>query len=137
LGWSLFPCTRGSRAARCWRCANATYLAARAIGVSPTRIAIAHAAQYGQRPDRAGDLTTAFAILQEAVPSFLGLPQPPTASWGQDINYNQRFTQPDVVDEHGAWHGHLHRRVRVQFLGDALRDWLDPQLVAAPERCPS
>ncbi len=104
--------------------------AARAIGVSPLRMALAHIL-----PNIANalivqaTLTTAFAILQEAVLSFLGLgAQPPEPSWGQDINYNQRYlanlmwwmsTGPGVAIFLAVF--------AFNFLGDALRDWLDPQ----------
>jgi peptide/nickel transport system permease protein len=105
--------------------------AARAIGVSPLRIAVQHLL-----PNIANTLivqatlTTAFAILQEAVLSFLGLgSQPPAPSWGQDINYNQRYITNLM------WWGSLGPGVAIfvavfafNFLGDALRDWLDPQM---------
>jgi peptide/nickel transport system permease protein len=105
-------------------------LAARAIGVSPVRIALAHIL-----PNIANalivqaTLTTAFAILQEAVLSFLGLgAQPPAPSWGQDINYNQRYLTNLM------WWMSVGPGVAIflavfafNFLGDALRDWLDPQ----------
>jgi len=104
--------------------------AARALGVSPTRIAVMHIL-----PNLANTLivqatlTTAFAILQEAVLSFLGLgAQPPAPSWGQDINYNQRYITNLM------WWGSVGPGVAIfvavfafNFLGDALRDWLDPQ----------
>jgi peptide/nickel transport system permease protein len=104
--------------------------AARALGVSPTRIALMHIL-----PNLANTLivqatlTTAFAILQEAVLSFLGLgAQPPSPSWGQDINYNQRYITNLM------WWGSVGPGVAIfvavfafNFLGDALRDWLDPQ----------
>ena len=74
-------------------------------------------------------LTTAFAILQEAVLSFLGLgAQPPAPSWGQDISYNQRYITNLM------WWGSVGPGASIflavfafNFLGDALRDWLDPQ----------
>ena len=74
-------------------------------------------------------LTTAFAILQEAVLSFLGLgAQPPAPSWGQDISYNQRYITNLM------WWGSVGPGMAIflavfafNFLGDALRDWLDPQ----------
>jgi len=105
-------------------------IAARAIGVSPTRIALMHIL-----PNIANalivqaTLTTAFAILQEAVLSFLGLgAQPPTPSWGQDISYNQRYLTNLM------WWMSVGPGVAIflavfafNFLGDALRDWLDPQ----------
>jgi peptide/nickel transport system permease protein len=104
--------------------------AARALGVSPTRIAVMHIL-----PNLANTLivqatlTTAFAILQEAVLSFLGLgAQPPSPSWGQDISYNQRYITNLM------WWGSVGPGVAIfvavfafNFLGDALRDWLDPQ----------
>jgi peptide/nickel transport system permease protein len=104
--------------------------AARAIGVNPGRIALRHIL-----PNMANTLivqatlTTAFAILQEAVLSFLGLgAQPPTPSWGQDINYNQRYITNFM------WWGSVGPGLAIflavfafNFLGDALRDWLDPQ----------
>jgi peptide/nickel transport system permease protein len=104
--------------------------AARAIGVQPGRIVLAHIL-----PNMANTLivqltlTAAFAILQEAVLSFLGLgAQPPTPSWGQDINYNQRYITNLI------WWGTVGPGVAIflavfafNFLGDALRDWLDPQ----------
>ncbi|MCA1648325.1 MAG: ABC transporter permease [Chloroflexi bacterium] len=104
--------------------------AARAIGVTPGRIAVRHIL-----PNMANTLivqatlTTAFAILQEAVLSFLGLgAQPPAPSWGQDISYNQRYITNFI------WWGSVGPGVAIflavfafNFLGDALRDWLDPQ----------
>jgi peptide/nickel transport system permease protein len=104
--------------------------AARAIGVTPGRIALRHIL-----PNMANTLivqatlTTAFAILQEAVLSFLGLgAQPPSPSWGLDINYNQRYITNFI------WWGTVGPGVAIflavfafNFLGDALRDWLDPQ----------
>ena len=106
-------------------------MAAKALGVSPVRIAVLHIL-----PNLANTLivqatlTTAFAILQEAVLSFLGLgAQPPNPSWGQDINYNQRYITNLM------WWGSVGPGVAIfvavfafNFLGDALRDWLDPQL---------
>ncbi|MBV9168994.1 MAG: ABC transporter permease [Chloroflexi bacterium] len=105
--------------------------AARAIGLSPMRIAVVH-----MLPNIANvlivqaTLTAAAAILQEAVLSFLGLgAQPPTPSWGQDINYNQRYITNLM------WWGTIGPGAAIflavfafNFLGDALRDWLDPQL---------
>ena len=105
--------------------------AARAVGTGPVRIIVRHLL-----PNLANalivqaTLTTAFAILQEAVLSFLGLgAQPPTPSWGTDISYNQRYITNLM------WWGSVGPGVSIflavfafNFLGDALRDWLDPQL---------
>jgi peptide/nickel transport system permease protein len=104
--------------------------AARAVGVSPTRIAIAHILPNIANPLIVqATLTTAFAILQEAVLSFLGLgAQPPAPSWGQDINYNQRYlTNLMWWMSVGPGMAIFLAVFSFNFLGDALRDWLDPQ----------
>jgi peptide/nickel transport system permease protein len=105
-------------------------LAARSIGVQPGRIAVRHIL-----PNMANTLivqatlTTAFAILQEAVLSFLGLgAQPPAPSWGQDINYNQRYLTNLI------WWGSIGPGLAIflavfafNFLGDGLNDALNPR----------
>jgi peptide/nickel transport system permease protein len=104
--------------------------AARAIGVPPYSIVLRHLL-----PNMANTLivqatlTTAFAILQEAVLSFLGLgAQPPTPSWGQDISYNQRYiTNLMWWGTFGPGFAIFLAVFAFNFLGDALRDWLDPQ----------
>ena len=75
-------------------------------------------------------LSTAFAVLAEAALSFLGLgSQPPTPSWGQDIAYSQRYLA-NLKWWMSAGPG-LAIFIAVfsfNFLGDALRDALDPRL---------
>jgi peptide/nickel transport system permease protein len=104
--------------------------AAKAIGVGPLRVALQHLLPNIANPLIVQmTLTAAFAILQEAVLSFLGLgAQPPAPSWGQDISYNQRYITNLM------WWGSVGPGVAIflavfafNFLGDALRDWLDPQ----------
>lgn len=106
-------------------------VAARAIGVGPLRVALRHLLPNIANPLIVQlTLTAAFAILQEAVLSFLGLgAQPPTPSWGQDIAYNQRYITNLM------WWGSVGPGLAIflavfafNFLGDALRDWLDPRL---------
>jgi peptide/nickel transport system permease protein len=106
-------------------------VAARTIGASPLRIVMRHIfpnvlnALIVQ-----ATLSTAFAILAEAALSFLGLgPQPPLPSWGQDINYSQRYLS------NLKWWMSVGPGVAIftavfafNFLGDALRDALDPRL---------
>jgi len=106
-------------------------VAARTIGATPVRIVARHVfpnvlnALIVQ-----ATLSTAFAILAEAALSFLGLgPQPPYPSWGQDINYSQRYL-PNL-----KWWMSVGPGVAIfsavfafNFLGDALRDALDPRL---------
>jgi peptide/nickel transport system permease protein len=105
-------------------------LAAKAIGVGPVRVTLQHLLPNIANPLIVQmTLTAAFAILQEAVLSFLGLgAQPPAPSWGQDISYNQRYITNLM------WWGSVGPGVAIflavfafNFLGDALRDWLDPQ----------
>ena len=75
-------------------------------------------------------LSIAFAVLAEAALSFLGLgSQPPNPSWGQDINYSQRYLA------NLKWWMSLGPGIAIflavfafNFLGDALRDALDPRL---------
>jgi peptide/nickel transport system permease protein len=106
-------------------------VAARTIGSPPLRIVLRHIfpnilnALIVQ-----ATLSTAFAILAEAALSFLGLgPQPPDPSWGQDISYSQRYL-PNL-----KWWMSVSPGVAIfsavfafNFLGDALRDALDPRL---------
>jgi peptide/nickel transport system permease protein len=105
--------------------------AARAIGAPAHRIVLRHILPNILNPIVVQvTLSTAFAILAEAALSFLGLgAQPPTPSWGQDINYSQRYL-PNQMWWMSAGPG-LAIFLAVfafNFLGDALRDALDPQL---------
>jgi peptide/nickel transport system permease protein len=105
-------------------------MAAKAIGVGPVRVTLQHLLPNIANPLIVQmTLTAAFAILQEAVLSFLGLgAQPPAPSWGQDIAYNQRYITNLM------WWGSVGPGLAIflavfafNFLGDAMRDWLDPQ----------
>jgi peptide/nickel transport system permease protein len=104
--------------------------AATATGVPPLNIMLRHILPNVANPLIVqATFTAAFAILQEAVLSFLGLgSQPPNPSWGQDINYSQRY----LINE--LWWMSVGPGLAIfvavfsfNFLGDALRDWLDPQ----------
>lgn len=106
-------------------------MAARAIGARPLEIVLRHIFPNISNPLVVqATLSTAFAILAEAALSFLGLgAQPPTPSWGQDINYSQRYLSnlfwwmsagPGVAIFLAVF--------AFNFLGDALRDALDPRL---------
>ena len=106
-------------------------VAARTIGCSPMRIVTRHILPNVMNALIVqATLSTAFAILAEAALSFLGLgPQPPDPSWGQDINYSQRYL-PNL-----KWWMSVGPGVAIftavfafNFLGDALRDALDPRL---------
>lgn len=105
--------------------------AARTIGATPLRIVLRHIFPNVMNALIVqATLSTAFAILAEAALSFLGLgPQPPYPSWGQDINYSQRYL-PNL-----KWWMSVGPGLAIftavfafNFLGDALRDALDPRL---------
>lgn len=106
-------------------------VAARTIGASPLRIVLRHIfPNIMNALIVQATLSTAFAILAEAALSFLGLgPQPPYPSWGQDINYSQRYLS------NLKWWMSVGPGIAIftavfgfNFLGDALRDALDPRL---------
>jgi len=106
-------------------------LAARTIGATPLRVLLRHLF-----PNATNALVVqatlgiAAAILAEAALSFLGLgAQPPEPSWGQDINYNARYLS------NFKWWMSVGPGTAIflavfafNFLGDALRDALDPRL---------
>ena len=105
--------------------------AARTIGAPARRIVLRHILPNVTNPLVVqATLSTAFAVLAEAALSFLGLgAQPPAPSWGQDINYSRRYLANLM------WWMSAGPGVAIflavfafNFLGDALRDALDPQL---------
>jgi len=105
--------------------------AARTVGVPPFRLVLRHIFPNIANPLVVqATLATAFAILAEAALSFLGLgPQPPYPSWGQDISYSQRYLA------NMKWWMSAGPGIAIfiavftfNFLGDALRDALDPRL---------
>ena len=106
-------------------------VAARTIGAPPLRIVLRHIfPNVTNALVVQATLSTAFAILAEAALSFLGLgPQPPNPSWGQDINYSQRYL-PNLKWWMSAGPGMaiFTAVFAFNFLGDALRDALDPRL---------
>ncbi len=106
-------------------------VAARTIGASPLRIVVRHIfPNVTNALVVQATLATAFAILAEAALSFLGLgPQPPNPSWGQDINYSQRYlANLKWWMSAGPGLAIFTAVFAFNFLGDALRDALDPRL---------
>jgi peptide/nickel transport system permease protein len=106
-------------------------VAARTIGASPLRIVMRHIfPNVTNALVVQATLSTAFAILAEAALSFLGLgPQPPNPSWGQDINYSQRYlANLKWWMSAGPGLAIFTAVFAFNFLGDALRDALDPRL---------
>lgn len=104
--------------------------AARALGASDTRILARHLLPNSLAPVIvAATLTVGGAILSEAALSFLGIGiQPPTPSWGNMLQNAQDFiwTTPWLA----VWPGAMIFLTVLcfNFLGDGLRDALDPRL---------
>ena len=103
--------------------------AARALGAPSWRIAWHHVLPNAITPIVVqASLSVAFAILAEASLSFLGLGiQPPAASWGSMINAGRGYLQqaPWIVFGPGA--ALFVTVVGLNFVGDAVRDALDPR----------
>jgi len=104
--------------------------AARALGVPGWRIAALHVLPNAVAPIVVqASLSVAFAILAEASLSFLGLGvQPPAASWGSMINAGRGYLQqaPWIAFAPGA--ALFVTVVGLNFVGDAVREALDPRL---------
>jgi len=104
--------------------------AARAMGASDARILARHLIPNALAPVIvAATLTVGSAILLEAALSFLGVGiQPPTPSWGNMLQNAQGFiwTAPWLA----VWPGAMIFLTVLcfNFLGDGLRDALDPRL---------
>jgi peptide/nickel transport system permease protein len=104
--------------------------AARALGASDARILFRHLVPNALAPVLvAATLTVGGAILSEAGLSFLGIGiQPPTPSWGNMLQNAQDFiwTTPWLA----VWPGAMIflTVLSFNFLGDGLRDALDPRL---------
>ncbi len=105
--------------------------AARTVGAPPLRIVLRHIfPNVTNALVVQATLSIAFAILAEASLSFLGLgAQPPTPTWGGDVNYSQRWLSNLM------WWMSVGPGLAIflavfafNFLGDALRDALDPRL---------
>jgi len=107
--------------------------AARASGLTPHRIMLAHVLPNTLAPVIvAVTITVGLAILAESGVSFLGLGvQPPTASWGKELRVG--FTYLEAVPLFSIAPGLMITLVVIafNFLGDGLRDALDPRLKGA------
>ena len=102
---------------------------ARALGASSGRIFINHILPNIIQPVLIqASVGMAVAILSEASLSFLGLGiTPPTPSWGAMLNdaRNHLFDAPHMVIFPSI--ALVSTVLSFNFLGDALRDWLDPR----------
>jgi peptide/nickel transport system permease protein len=104
--------------------------AARALGAPGWRIACRHVLPNATAPIVVqASLSVAFAILAEASLSFLGLGiQPPAASWGSMINVGRGYLGQAPWIAFGPGAALFLTVVGLNFVGDALRDALDPRL---------
>ena len=104
--------------------------AARALGAPAFRIACRHVVPNAAAPIVVqASLSVAFAILAEASLSFLGLGiQPPQASWGSMINAGRGYLQQAPWIVFGPGVALFVTVVGLNFVGDAVRDALDPRL---------
>ena len=107
--------------------------AARSIGVPPLRIVIRHILPNIVAPLLVGfTITIGIAILVESGVSFLGLGvQPPTASWGKELRVG--FTYLEAAPLFSIAPGVMISLaiISFNFVGDGLRDALDPRLRGA------
>jgi peptide/nickel transport system permease protein len=107
-------------------------MAARVVGSTNRRIIIRHFLPNAMGPILvAATFGVASSILTESALSFLGLGvQPPTPSWGQMLNEAQSLTilesKPWLWVPPGIMI--LISVLSINFIGDGLRDALDPQL---------
>jgi peptide/nickel transport system permease protein len=104
--------------------------AARALGASPARLILHHFLPNLLNPLIVQiSLSAAAAMLAEATLSFLGLgAQPPTADWGSMMNTGARFLNNDPWLALGPGIAISIAVFGFNWLGDALRDALDPRL---------
>jgi ABC-type dipeptide/oligopeptide/nickel transport system permease subunit len=104
--------------------------AARSIGVPPMRIMVRHVLPNIVAPVLvAFTITIGIAILVESGVSFLGLGvQPPTASWGKELRVG--FTYLEAAPLFSIAPGVMISLaiISFNFVGDGLRDALDPRL---------
>ena len=104
--------------------------AARSAGLPPRRIMWAHILPNTLAPIIVAiTITIGTAILAESGVSFLGLGvQPPTASWGKELRVG--FTYLETVPLYSVVPGVMITLVVIafNFVGDGLRDALDPRL---------
>ena len=104
--------------------------AARLLGAADWHILLRHVLPNAATPIVVqASLSVAFAILAEASLSFLGLGiQPPEPSWGSMINAGRGYLQqaPWIVFGPGA--ALFLTVLSLNFVGDAIRDALDPRL---------
>lgn len=105
-------------------------LAARALGASNSRIMVTHILPNSLSPIIVEiTLSLAFAILAEASLSFFGLgTQPPDPSWGRMLAEGREFFRQSTWMAIFPGLAIFFTVMGFNFLGDGLRDALDPKL---------
>jgi len=106
-------------------------LAARTVGVSSSKIALRHILPNAVSPIIVqATVSFARAIILEAALSFLGLgTQPPTPSWGLDLQDGRRYVDQASWAVLGPGLAIVLTILAINFLGDGLRDALDPRVL--------
>jgi peptide/nickel transport system permease protein len=104
--------------------------AARTVGASHLRIIVRHLLPNISAPLIVqASLGFAVAILAEAALSFLGLGvQPPTPSWGEMLNSARGYLEIDPWLVVGPGAAIFLAVLGFNFVGDGIRDVLDPHL---------
>jgi peptide/nickel transport system permease protein len=100
------------------------------IGAGPVRILFRHVLPNAMAPVIViASLRVGGAVLVETGLSFLGLGvQPPTASWGSMVNEGARFLERAPWIAMGAGGAIFLTVLGANFIGDAVRDVMDPRL---------
>ncbi|MFN8522039.1 MAG: ABC transporter permease [Chloroflexota bacterium] len=110
--------------------------AARTIGAGHGRIMRSHVLPNVMAPIIVqASLSVAFAILAEATLSFLGLGvQPPDPSWGSMVSRGKDYLDQAPWMAFAPGGAILMAVMGFNFIGDAVRDALDPRLLRADAR---
>jgi ABC-type dipeptide/oligopeptide/nickel transport system permease subunit len=104
--------------------------AARALGMSPLRIVLRHVLPNSLAPVIvAASVTAGMAILIESGTAFLGLGiEPPAASWGKELRVGYTYLERVPLFSIAPGLMITLTVLAFNFLGDGLRDALDPRL---------
>jgi hypothetical protein len=104
--------------------------AERVVGAAPVRILFRHVLPNATAPIIViASLRVGGAVLVETGLSFLGLGvQPPTPSWGSMVNEGARFLEIAPWIAMGSGGAIFLTVLGANFVGDAIRDVLDPRL---------
>jgi len=104
--------------------------AARAVGLGEARVMVRHVLPNTLAPVIvAASITIGLAILTESGTAFLGLgAEPPTASWGKELRIGYTYLERVPLFSLAPGVMITLTVLAFNFLGDGLRDALDPRL---------